>query len=234
MVDLHSHVLFEIDDGAQRIEESIEILKQAYDAGIRKMMVTPHFEIGQSVEDFIAMRDGRLIELKRVAREEGIDIELKAGAEVYITDELFNEDKLNLLLFEGSRVMLTEFKYHNLKPEVILDYVDTIKKQKIIVLIAHPERYSYLMNDARLLDALLERKVLFQVNAISLFEDSEEGEFARFLAKSNLASVIASDIHHAGSRRLKAVKKLGEAKVDYAMRALKEVPDKIFEGDLKV
>lgn len=230
MVDLHSHVLFEIDDGAQSIEHSIEILKRAYDAGIRKMMATPHFTIGESVEEFLDRRGRRLDALRRVAENEGIDIELKAGAEVYITDEIFNEEELDLLLFEGSRVMLSEFKYHSLRPEVFIGYVDEIQRRNIKVLMAHPERYSYLMNDGRLLESLLDREVILQVNGISLFEDSEEGDFARFLVKNRLARVIGSDIHHPASRRLKAMKKLGEMDEEYIIRAVSSVPDKIFEG----
>ena len=230
MVDLHSHVLFDIDDGAQSIESSMAILKRAKDAGIEKMMATPHFSIGESVEEFLDRRKRRLDKLKAAAEAEGLDICLKAGAEVYITDEIFNEDRLTDLVFDDSNIMLAEFKYHSLKPETFLGYVDEILNNGIKILVAHPERYSYLMENARLLDALLERDALLQVNAISLFEDSDEGDFARFLVKNELAHVIAGDIHHPDSRRIKAMKKLGESDAPYIIRALNSVPDKIFEG----
>ncbi|MBQ3110466.1 MAG: hypothetical protein IJC69_04935 [Clostridia bacterium] len=230
MVDLHSHVLFEIDDGAQSIEASVEILKRAIDAKINKMMATPHFSIGDDVDIFLDRRNRRLEALRAALKEQEMDICLKGGAEVYITDEIFNEDKLDKLTMEGSNIMLTEFKYHSLKPETFLDYVDEIQKNGIRVLVAHPERYSYLMANPRLLEALLNREALLQVNAISLFEEGEEGEFARFLVKNELAHVIGSDIHHPGSRRLKAMKKLGESDTAYIVRALNDVPDKIFEG----
>ncbi|MBQ8540463.1 MAG: hypothetical protein IJ435_03195 [Clostridia bacterium] len=230
MVDLHSHVLFDIDDGAQSIEESLAILKRARDAGINKMMATPHFSIGEDVDKFLDRRKRRFDNLKAAAAAEGLDISLKAGAEVYITDEIFNEDRLPDLTFEGSNIMLTEFRYHSLKPETFLGYVDEIISNGIKILVAHPERYSYLMENARLLDALLARDVLLQVNAISLFEDSDEGDFARFLVKNELAHVIAGDIHHPESRRIKAMKKLGENSAPYIVRALSSVPDEIFEG----
>ncbi len=230
MVDLHSHVLFEIDDGAQNIEASVEILKRAIDAKINKMMATPHFSIGDDVDIFLDRRNRRLEALRAALKEQEMDICLKGGAEVYITDEIFNEDKLDKLTMEGSNIMLTEFKYHSLRPETFLDYVDEIQKNGIRVLVAHPERYSYLMTNPRLLHALLDRGAFLQVNAISLFEEGEEGEFARFLVKNELAHVIGSDIHHPGSRRLKAMKKLGESDVAYIVRALNDVPDKIFEG----
>lgn len=230
MVDLHSHVLFEIDDGAQSIEASVEILKRAKDAKINKMMATPHFSIGEDVDVFIDRRNRRLEALRAAAEDHGLDICLKGGAEVYITDEIFNEDKLDKLTMEGSNVMLAEFKYHSLRPEIFLEYVDEIQKNGVRILVAHPERYSYLMSNPRLLQALLDRDVLLQVNAISLFEESDEGDFARFLVKNELAHVIGSDIHNPGSRRLKAMKKLGESDSAFIVRALNEVPDKIFEG----
>ena len=134
MVDLHSHVLFEIDDGAQSIEASVEILKRAKDAKINKMMATPHFTIGEDVDMFLERRNRRLAALKVAIEEQGLDIRLKGGAEVYITDEIFNEDKLNLLTFEDNNIMLTEFKYHSLKPEIFLDYVDEIQKNGVRIL----------------------------------------------------------------------------------------------------
>lgn len=230
MVDLHSHVLFEIDDGAQSIEQSVEILRVAYDAGIRKMIATPHFTLGEDVEVFLGRRKRRLDALKEAIEREGIDIKLKAGAEVYITDELFYEDELDKLLLGDSNVMLSEFKYHGLKAEDFIEYIDELLNRGIKVLVAHPERYSYLMEEPMLLDALLSRGVMLQVNGISLFEDSEEGDFARFLVENNLASVIGSDIHHPASRRLKAMKKLGMHTGKHIIRALNDTPDSIFEG----
>ncbi|MBR5535643.1 MAG: hypothetical protein IKU60_03240 [Clostridia bacterium] len=230
MVDLHSHVLFEIDDGAESIEQSIEILRIAYDAGIRKMIATPHFTLGEDVEKMTDRRDRRLRALKDAMEHEGIEIELKAGFEVYITDELFNEEELHRLCLGDSDVLLAEFKYHGLKREVFIGYIDEFIKKGVKVLVAHPERYSYLINDPMLLDALLSRGVMLQVNGISLFEDSEEGDFARFLVERNLADVIGSDIHHPASRRLKAMKKLGEHPGRNVIRALNDTPDKIFEG----
>lgn len=230
MVDLHSHVLFDIDDGAQDVSQSIEILKRAQSAGIRKMMVTPHFTIGEDVEAFVEKRNERLSELKAEMVKEGLEIELKAGAEVYITDELFSEDSLKSLVLGDSNFLLAEFRYHLKKPEQFLEYIDEIQKKGVDVLVAHPERYSFLMNDPRLLDALLSRDVLLQVNGISLFEDSEEGEFARFLVKKNLAYAIASDIHHPESKRMKAMAMLNKNDDIGIVKKITANPDKIFRG----
>lgn len=228
MTDLHSHVLYGIDDGARTIDESIEILSEAAESGIKKIMLTPHFSIGNNVGEFVSLRNEKAEKLKKAAKEANIDIELKLGAEVYITDELFTEDKLELLLLGDSKVMLSEFKYHSLSREKFIGYIDEILKWGIQPIVAHPERYSYLWGDKLLLEAVIERDVLLQVNAVSLFEDSEEGDFARFLVDNNIAYAIGSDIHRPHSRRLYAMEKLLHSEDKGIKDMLTLNPNKIF------
>ena len=228
MVDLHAHVLFDIDDGAKNIDETLEILRKAEKIGIEKIMATPHFTIGDDVEDFIAVRNERMAEVKSAMEDEGINIELKCGAEVYITDELYNEDMLDALTLGDSKFILAEFKYHNLKPEDFLEYIDYILQKGLRVIVAHVERYSFVRNNPMLIDALLSRNVLLQVNATSLFEDSEEGEFAYMLYKKKLIYALGSDIHHVPSRRYKAMEKLNEMESEYVRKILCDNPKKVF------
>lgn len=211
MIDIHSHVLYGIDDGAQTIEDSLAILARAEKIGITKMIATPHFTIGEDVDKFIAERDKRLEALKKAAREKGIKIELYPGAEVYITDELYNECDLKKLTLAGSDIILAEFKYHSLRAESFLDYIDELINQGVRAVIAHPERYSYFIRNPRLVNAVIDRGAMLQINAISLFEDSEEGEAARMMLNSRIVYAIGSDIHHASSKRLEAVERLNES-----------------------
>ncbi len=227
MVDLHSHALFGMDDGAQKIEDSIAILRKARALGVRKMALTPHFSIGDDVETFLEVRKKHFDILKEEASEFGI--ELKTGAEVYITDEIFNETELEKLAIGKSNVVLCEFKYHSLSPETFVEYIDYVLAEGLRVLVAHPERYSYLRHNRMLLEALLDRGVMLQVNAISLFEDSDEGDFARMLVRNNFAYCLGSDIHHASSRRLNAMGEiLKNEKFD---DLIMDNPDRIFEND---
>lgn len=233
MIDLHSHLLFDIDDGAREIEDSVEILKKARKIGIEKIMITPHFSIGDDVEDFISKRDERLSELKEAMKKEEIDIEIKAGAEVYITDELFNETELHRLTMGDSKFILAEFKYHNVRGEDFLEYIDEMLSGGFKILVAHVERYSFVRKSPVLLDALINRGVLLQVNAISLLEDGPEGDFARWLVKNRLVYAVASDIHHVPSRRYEAMEKLNDGESEYMERLLNANPDKIFENTLQ-
>ncbi len=226
MIDLHTHILFGIDDGAQSIEDSLEILKRAKSAGVEAVALTPHFTIGDDVDAFLKDRDERVSTLKVAMDEAGIDIKLCAGAEVYITDEIYNEKNLEKLTIGDSGVLLAEFRYHGVKIDKFLDYIEEMFFKGIKVLVAHPERYSYLTGKKRLIDMLTERGVMFQVNAISLYEDTEEGDFARMMVTEGKAFCVASDIHHANSRRLLAMGKLNESRK--WERVLSDNPQKIF------
>ncbi len=234
MVDLHTHVLFDIDDGSDTVEESLALLREAEDSGIVKMALTPHFSVGEDVGEFLEKRNERFEKLKKAAEREGVGILLKCGAEVYITDEIYNEAELDRLAIGESRVILSEFKYHGLSGEKFLDYVDEIISHKLIPLIAHPERYSYLRRSRMLVNALISRGALLQVNAVSLFDDSDEGAFARMLVERGAASVIGSDVHHTDSYRLEAVRRLKDMDNDDISYMTEDAPDMIFENSKEI
>lgn len=230
MVDLHSHILFDIDDGANDIEETTALIERAKKAGIEKLFVTPHFTLGEDVDEFIEKRNERCEMLKENCPE----MEIKAGAEVYITDELFNEDKLCKLTLGEGKVILCEFKYHSLKPEKFLDYIDYIIDEGFVPLIAHVERYSFVRENPMLFKALMRRPVLLQVNAISFFEESEEGDFAWWLYDNKLIFAIGSDMHRMGSRRYRAMESLWRKQDGYITKLLRDNPLSIYENTLKI
>lgn len=210
MIDLHSHALHGIDDGAETIDDALRILKGAERAGTEKMVLTPHFTIGEDVKEFVKKRDAKAEELRNALKDAGIRTEILTGAEIYITDEIYNETDLDLLTMGESNVLLCEFKYHSLREEVFADYVEQIMQSGHKVLIAHPERYSYLRNNGRLLDYVLNSGAMLQINGISLFEENEAGDAARMLLKAGAVFAIGGDIHHAPSRRIDAMRTLNE------------------------
>ena len=230
MIDLHTHILFDIDDGAESIEDSLAILSRAEKMGITKAVVTPHFTLGDDVESFLKKRKERTEQLKEELSKNNISIELCEGAEVYITDEIYNETRLKELTIGTSGVMLSEFKYHSLKIDKFLDYIEEILFNNVKVLIAHPERYTYLYGRERLIDMLINRGVRFQVNAISLYEEGEAGDFARMMVTSGRAFAVGSDIHHARSKRLDAMAEFNKS--EKWRRLLWDNPSKIFTGEV--
>ncbi|MCD8048128.1 MAG: PHP domain-containing protein [Clostridia bacterium] len=230
MVDLHTHILFDIDDGSESLEESLEILREAEEAGVKKIALTPHFTVGEDIDDFLTRRNERVKILTAAVDKEKIGIELTSGAEVYITRDIFDETELERLVIGKSRVMLSEFKYHGLSPKQFLDYVDEICSSGILPLIAHPERYSYLRRDKMLLNALLSRGALLQINAVSLFEEGDEGNFARAVLKNRSVSVMGSDVHKPDTERLRAFAAAGGKDDDFLNFIADYVPNLIFEG----
>ena len=231
MIDLHSHVIYDIDDGAEDLEASLAILKKAESIGIAKIMATPHFTIGEDAFSFLQKRERRLAKIEEALADNKINISIKAGAEVYITDEIFNEENLKSLALGEGNVILSEFKYHSIKAERFLEYIDYILEDGLIPLIAHVERYSFIRHNSMLLNSLLSRGVLLQVNALSLYENSEEGEFARMLIDKKLVTVVASDIHHVPSNRFKAMEKLNEFDDKYIHDLLNKNPLMIFDNE---
>ena len=83
MIDIHNHILPNIDDGSKSFEESINILKQAYESGVTDIIVTPHFILGSSYSSKVKDNETILKELKNKLKLENININLYLGNEIY-------------------------------------------------------------------------------------------------------------------------------------------------------
>jgi len=193
-VDMHSHVLPGIDDGAQTVEESIVLVKKMMSLGIKKIIATPHIMVdfyrnnAQTIGNALAI-------LKAELKNQQIDIEIEAAAEHFF-DETFEPriDKGELMTL-GDNHVLFEFSFINHPP----NYIQVI--QKLVNLgykpiLAHPERYPYLTMD--------QYKMIhswgcdFQLNTISLtgYYGKEVKATAESLVDNHLIDYISSDMHH--------------------------------------
>ena len=197
MIDLHSHILPDLDDGAESFQESIEMARMAVDSGVNVMVATPHCSSyrGNEVRDKVLIFRDML---------EDLDIPLKVcmGMEIFATDEtlsLLKEKKLYTL--NNSRYPLVEFSFDS-------DGIDETYLLKELVfggytpLVAHPERYGFVMEDPQIINKWAKMGCLFQINKGSLL-----GRFgiaiqrmAVSLLNRGFASVIASDAHSAKYR----------------------------------
>ena len=84
MIDIHNHILPNIDDGSKSFEESINILKQAYESGVTDIIVTPHFILGSSYSSKVKDNETILKELKNKLKLENININLYLGNEIFV------------------------------------------------------------------------------------------------------------------------------------------------------
>lgn len=197
MIDIHTHILPEMDDGAKSYEESLKLCILGRKNHIKKTVVTPHFNALGDIDNFIAQRDEKVRMLKHNIQLNGIEQDIYCGAEVFVNDDVFFAKNLKRLAINNSRYILIEFDFYGNSFRNIIDYLEEIYSMNLVPIIAHPERYEYFQQDYDAVNELFSRGVLFQLNAGSLAsrDGREEFELAYEMAYKGAASFIATDAH---------------------------------------
>lgn len=200
MIDIHSHILYGIDDGSKDIENSVNMAKEAEKNGITHICCTPHYlepEYTSNWKD----NEKRLEALKKRLKEENIDVELRLGNEIFVTENTVEDLKeQRAIKLNESRYVLVEFPMVNeLKcAEKIIDKL-ILKGYKVII--AHPERYKYVQANPDYIIPYLDKGVIFQSNVGSII--GMYGEGARVclntLLKREMIQVLATDTHKTNS-----------------------------------
>lgn len=194
LIDLHSHVLPGLDDGAQDLDESLALIRKMMELGIRKVIATPHVMIDYYRNDADTIYPA--LELLRARlREENIDMELEAAAEHYY-DETF-EERINegrALTMPGNFVLF-ELSFAA-KPLNIIPLLQKMKEKGYKPILAHPERYGYYTIED--LKVFRDWGCALQLNTISLTGYYGKGirEQAELLIDNEMVDFISSDMHH--------------------------------------
>ncbi|MCH7407975.1 capsular biosynthesis protein [Belliella sp. DSM 111904] len=195
--DMHSHLIPGIDDGAKTMEQSIALIKKLHSYGLRKLITTPHIMFEFYKNDPKIIGDG-LSRLQKAVQNEGIDIEIQAAAEYYI-DEIFYENikKGGSFLTIKDNLILVETSFIN-KPALLIDALFELEMKGYQPILAHPERYQYLMADRNLQNELIERGVYFQLNLLSLtgFYSKEVKQFGEKLIDEGKVKLLGTDCHN--------------------------------------
>lgn len=193
-VDMHSHVLPGIDDGAQTVKDSVELVQAMINLGIRKIIATPHIMIDyyRNTPEIIATA---LDMLKNELQKQHMEIELEAAAE-HLLDEGFE------ILLDENRVMpigddylLFEMSFIDAHPNLI-PIVQKIQDKGYKPILAHPERYPYFTIEN--CENLRSWGCNLQMNTISLtgYYGAKTKEMAEAMIENNLVDFISSDMHH--------------------------------------
>jgi tyrosine-protein phosphatase YwqE len=194
MVDMHSHVLPGIDDGAKTLEESVALVKKMMALGIKKIIATPHI-MSDYYKNTAETINSALKILKSELEKEKIDIVVEAAAEHYF-DETF-EDLVNnrKLMVMGDNYVLFEFSFIS-KPPNAIPVIQKLKDLGYKPILAHPERYPYM--DLEQFKTLHDWGLSFQMNTISLtgYYGKEVKKMAENLVDHELIDFISSDMHH--------------------------------------
>ena len=196
-VDMHSHLIPGIDDGSKSMQESLDLISRLSGFGLRKLITTPHImsEYYKNTPEIIRMG---LEDLRKSVKAAGINIEIEAAAEYYL-DEIFLEkvkDGDEILTF-GDNYILVETGFIN-RPQMLLETLFQLEMSGYKPIFAHPERYQYLLGDKQLLEDLVDRSLLFQVNLLSLtgFYSKPVKDFAETLLERGLVRLFGTDCHN--------------------------------------
>ena len=196
MIDIHSHLIPNVDDGAKSPEETIELIKEAREAGITDIILTPHYIINsyeQNAETLILLKD----KLQQIINSENIKVNLHIGMEVYITDNLVEILKQNkILTLAGSKYLLMELPL-NTNVQYLDMVIFKLIENNIIPIIAHPERYKFVQEDPSKVRELIESGCLIQSNIGSILGiyGKKAKKTIKYLLKNDLINFIATDTH---------------------------------------
>lgn len=196
MIDLHCHIIPEVDDGSQSMEQSINMAREAEMAGFKILCCTSHYYEGQ----FIVPRDIILQKLNALQQElnnNNIELELKSGTELFITPsimELVNSKTISTL--NDTNYLLMELPLNNTINN-LEKIIFPIQNAGITVILAHPERYACVKKDPNFVYNLINRGVLFQGNYASLIGKygHEAKSTLKILLNNNMIHFLASDTH---------------------------------------
>lgn len=202
MIDLHSHFLPGIDDGAKDVSESIAMLKEAYSQGVRISAATPHAVIhtNSAIAEFAEKRctaHGLLLEeIARAGAEKEVP-KIILGAEVYLDNDINQYEDLKLLCIGETNRILMEFPMNESYDKRAEEWIYSLICRGFQPVIAHVERYRFCME---LLEALDGLDVIYQVNA-SIFGTMHGRRLMKKIVKSAQRCVVSSDMHNTSSRK---------------------------------
>ena len=206
--DMHSHLLPGIDDGAQDLESSVQLIRGMRELGYQKLITTPHV-IWDLFKNTPAIIHEKLYLLQKAVADAGIDIEIQAAAE-YFLDEHVEEllkKKEPLLTLNGNKV-LAEFSmaFPSLNIKDLLFEMVMNGYQPVI---AHPERYVYLQKNKDFYRELRDIGCLFQLNLLSVYGyyGRSVKDLSEYLLSEDYYDLIGTDLHNIN--HLEALQKIG-------------------------
>lgn len=195
-IDIHSHVLHGLDDGAKTLRDTVYLIESMKDFGFAKIMTTPHTTplVWENTKEGIL---SKLDEVKLEIPELAKSVSLNAASE-YLMDESFlrrleNEKLLTL----KDNVVLVEMSYIN-SPIHLYDILFKLVSLGYQPVLAHPERYNFYANDFNAFKKLKKAGCLFQLNLLSVtgYYGSGIARVADEILKNDMYDFVGSDIHH--------------------------------------
>ncbi len=224
--DIHNHILFGVDDGSPDIETSLKMLGQAYEAGTRDIVLTPHFHPKRGMAHYSKIVENYEI-LAELAEKDFPDMGIYLGREIYYRAEIMDDlDKLQEKTMCGSDTVLIEFS-PGVMPDKIRGAVLDVIMAGFHPIVAHVERYVCTVKDWDYIYELKQLGADIQINAASVTGDNgwSVQRCVKAMLKDRLIDYVASDAHDTSTRTPQLLKSykyiLKKYGVEYADRIMK-------------
>lgn len=214
IVDIHCHLIPEVDDGAKTYEMALEIIRKEYNEGVRSIILTPHFRRKMFEPDKTVVYENYK-KLKSMVNEQHPDLKLYLGCELHASMGMAERiaDNPNLCM-AGTDYVLVEFSEAD-EVEFIRERIRVVQMAGYKPIIAHAERYPKLMKRFDQLEELVDMGICIQVNADSILgkEGWKTKRLCKKMMKENLIHFVGSDAHNLTDR----TSNLGEC-ADYVLK----------------
>ena len=206
MIDIHSHIVFDVDDGPKTIEDSRALLEESYRQGVRTIISTSHRRKGM-FETPEAKIEENFKQVQELAKEIADDLTILYGAEIYYTSDIL--DKLE----QGKIPRLADSQYALIEFSMITPYkeihtaLSNVLRLGVTPVVAHSERYHCLENDEKKVRDLINMGCYTQINSSSVLKPKLFGDTYKFMKKraqffleKDLVHFVASDMHNLDPR----------------------------------
>ena len=202
LIDLHSHILPQVDDGAANLSEALHMAEMAAVSGVTHMVCTPHFRGEMQSLRTLPEIARQFTLLKQAVGGAKLPLTLSCAAEILCTPDTVDMAAAHRLpTLDGKRYLLTEF-YFDESPQYMNACLSGLAQLHYTPVIAHPERYDALQRDAHLAEYWFRHGYLLQLNKGSILGafGSRVQHTAHRLLADGAAHLVASDAHHAHVR----------------------------------
>lgn len=204
-VDIHTHVLPNIDDGAADLDETFEMLVEAHKQGTRIIVATPHCNIPEVYGNYLGKRYKEIfMSTRKLIQKEKLPIVLLPGMEVFATPDLPDLLKNNrIMTINKSRYILLEFGFEE-DVDFVTYILNQVSSMGYVPIIAHVERYKFVQLSPWIVNEWISEKYLVQGNTgsfLGLFGKNVK-DTAFKLLEHQLYTVLASDAHDAVTRTM--------------------------------
>lgn len=201
-VDMHSHFIPGIDDGAATMDDSLALIRAMAAFGYQKVITTPHVmgDTYRNTPDIIRSGCDRVREALHKA---GIAIEIDCAAEYYLDAEMMQLIKAKQLLTFGDNYVLFEMPFVG-EPPMLAQAVFDMQLAGYKPVLAHPERYAFWHHDFEKYESMADKGVLLQLNINSLTGHYSPlvKKIALWLVEKGMITLLGSDCHHPGHIQL--------------------------------